>query len=214
VRRQLDLVASVGYHADDERLEFAAVAGDDARAAAALHAAGADVTRPYCVLHVGATAASRRWPPQRFGAAAQHIQAATGMTIVWAAGATEQGLLEAAQAACAAPSVVLPPALSLGELGGVIRSASLLVCNNSGPAHLAAACGTPVVVVYAQTNPQHTPWTPHARVVSRAVPCANCLRSSCPVAGHPCMLNIDDQSVADAALALLRECETRTVEAA
>jgi hypothetical protein len=68
-----------------------------------------------------------------------------------------------------------------------------------------AACGTPVVVTYAQTNPQHTPWKVPSRVLSREVPCKNCLKSRCPFVDHPCLLGIDEHEVAAAALDLLAE---------
>jgi len=71
--------------------------------------------------------------------------------------------------------------------------------------HIAAACGTPVVVTYAQTNPQHTPWKVPSRVLSREVPCKNCLKSRCPFVDHPCLLGIDEHEVAAAALDLLAE---------
>jgi ADP-heptose:LPS heptosyltransferase len=56
------------------------------------------------------------------------------------------------------PCPVLVGGLDLGELAALIALAPVLIANNSGPAHVAAAVGTPVVDLYALTNPQHTPW--------------------------------------------------------
>jgi ADP-heptose:LPS heptosyltransferase len=77
------------------------------------------------------------------------------------------------------------------------------VANNSGPAHLAAAVGTPVVDLYALTNPQHTPWLVQARVLSHDVPCRNCQQSVCKQAHHPCLRGVEPQQVAQAARELM-----------
>jgi ADP-heptose:LPS heptosyltransferase len=78
----------------------------------------------------------------------------------------------------------------------------VLICNNSGPAHIAAALDTPVVVLYALTNPQHTPWQVASRVLNHDVPCRNCLRSVCPQGHHACLLRVEPEAVAHAALEL------------
>jgi ADP-heptose:LPS heptosyltransferase len=80
-----------------------------------------------------------------------------------------------------------------------------LIANNSGPAHIAAALGTPVVVLYALTNPQHTPWMATSRVLSHDVPCRGCLRSVCPLGHNACLQAIPASEVAEAACDLLSE---------
>jgi len=213
VRRQLDLVESVGYRCTDDRLELRSSAGDARGAAQRLAAAGGDPTRPYLLVHVGSSATSRRYPAARFGAAAHRLRQQTGLPIVFCGGPAEAEQVGAAVAAMQAASqdhaqgacVALAGGLQLGELAALIDGAQLVICNNSGPAHIAAACGTPVVVTYAQTNPQHTPWKVPSRVLSREVPCKNCLKSRCPFVDHPCLLGIDEHEVAAAALDLLAE---------
>jgi ADP-heptose:LPS heptosyltransferase len=93
--------------------------------------------------------------------------------------------------------------LSLGELAAVIGQCSLLICNNSGPAHIAAALRTPVVDLYALTNPQHTPWRTASRVLYQDVPCRNCFKSTCPEGHHACLRGVAAPQVALAALELL-----------
>jgi len=80
-----------------------------------------------------------------------------------------------------------------------------VICNNSGPAHVAAALGVPIVDLYALTNPQHTPWQTRARVLNKDVPCKYCYRSICPEGHHGCLAGVDPASVADAARELLSE---------
>lgn len=210
VLRQLDLVRSVGFEPADDRLVFSCLPVDLARARAKLFGAGGDPGRPYVVVHPGSTAPSRRYPPARFGRAASRIAAECGAQIVFSAGAgeAERADVAQAQAALGAPSVSLAGLLTVGELAALIGGARLLLCNNSGPAHLAAAAGTPVVVLYAATNPQHTPWRVASRVLSLAVPCRNCLQSVCPQGHHDCLLRIEADAVADAAIDLLRQTAT------
>jgi ADP-heptose:LPS heptosyltransferase len=102
-------------------------------------------------------------------------------------------------------SRVLVGELGLGELGALIAEADLLVSNNTGPAHIAAALGTPVVDLYALTNPQHTPWQVRSRVLNHDVPCRNCYKSICPAGHHDCLRKVAPERVAAAALELLQE---------
>jgi lipopolysaccharide heptosyltransferase II len=204
VRRQLDLVGHVGWRCEDERLRFALRGADVARVDALLAREPALAhDGPLLVVHVGATAASRRWPADRFGRAADAIARAANARIVFTGSVGEEPLVATARAAMRERSCSLAGRLSLGELGALIERAQLLLTNNSGPAHLAAALGTPVVDLYALTNPQHTPWQVPARVLSHEVPCRHCLKSRCPQGHHLCLTGVPAQAAVDAALALL-----------
>jgi ADP-heptose:LPS heptosyltransferase len=93
--------------------------------------------------------------------------------------------------------------LGLAELGALVEEADLVVSNNTGPAHIAAALGTPLVDLYALTNPQHTPWRVESRVLFHDVPCRNCYKSECPVGHHDCLRGVAPESVAAAGRELL-----------
>ncbi len=204
VKRQLDLVRSVGFHADDERMQFRYPAADVLTMRRKFVQAGGDLLRPYVVVHPGATAASRRYPAERFGVAAQAIVDETGCQVVFTGGPDEADAIAQAQSRMDGPGVPLTGQLSLGELAALIAGAQVIVCNNSGPVHIAAAVGTPVAVLYALTNPQHTPWRVSSRVLFHDVPCRNCLKSVCPEGHHDCLERVDPAEVAHAALDLLR----------
>ena len=103
-----------------------------------------------------------------------------------------------------APIVSLAGELGLGELAALIGEAKLVVCNNSAPAHLAAALGTPVACLYALTNPQHTPWRVRSEVLNQDVPCRWCLKSVCPQQHHQCLRGVEPPQVLEAALRLLQ----------
>jgi len=202
VRRQLDLVASVGAHAADERLSFRLRAEDDAFVAALLHAHGIDGTQPWIVLHPGATAPSRRYPAQHFIDAARMLADELRCPLVFTGSAEESSLVE--QICSAVPGAhSLAGRLHLGQLAALIARAPLLISNNTGPAHIAAATGTPVVDLYALTNPQHTPWLVPSRVLFHDVPCRYCYKSVCPQGHHACLAQVGPQRVVQAARELL-----------
>jgi ADP-heptose:LPS heptosyltransferase len=196
-------VGSLGFRTADERLRFGLREADTESLAAKLRLAGLPAGARWIVVHPGATAASRRYPADRFGLAADAVAADSGCSIVFTGSAAEQPLIEQARACMRRPSWSLAGALGLGELAALIGGAQALISNNSGPVHLAAALGTPVVDLYALTNPQHTPWAVPARVLNHDVPCRNCLKSICPQGHHDCLMQVPPQAVAEAALHLV-----------
>ena len=208
VQRQIDLVRSVGFDTPAPHLRFDVRVADRASLQRQLAQAGVDPARPHVVVHPGATAASRRWPAQRFGEAAAQISTGLQCQVLVTGGPGDRaGVDDAMRAAgtCAGRGVIaLPASLSLGELAALIESARAVLCNNSGPAHLAAALGTPVVVVYAMTNPQHTPWQVPSRVLQRLVPCRHCLKSACPLQHHACLTDVPVSEAVDAVQSLVR----------
>ena len=203
VERQLALVASVGFGIDDQRLRFRVPGPAHDAVADRLARAGIARGAPYVVVHPGATAESRRYPAHLFGLAAAQIARDAGVAIVLSGAAQDRALVEEVRAAMASPALSLAGQLDLGELAALIDGAELLVANNSGPAHLAAALGTPVVDLYALTNPQHTPWHVPSRVLNHPVPCRNCLKSVCPMGHHDCLRRVEPAEVAAAAMELL-----------
>ncbi|MBP0623848.1 glycosyltransferase family 9 protein [Cupriavidus consociatus] len=206
-RRQLDLVAQVGAGTRDTRLRFRVLAADRAAfAALAAHLAGWRSGRggPLVVVHPGASAASRRWPAARFAEVARALATQAGAHVLVTGADNER---ETVHAVCAgahhARVVPLAGALTLGEMGALLEAADLLVSNNTGPVHLAAALGTPVVDLYALTNPQHTPWQVPHHTLFADVPCRYCYKSTCPQGHHRCLEDVPAALAVQAALALL-----------
>ena len=199
VRRQLDLAAAVGCATADSRLSFRVP--DAARRK--IQELIENSSRPLVVVHPGASAASRRYPPESYAAAIDLLIDQTGCEAVFTGDAWEGELVATVRQAMRAPSRSLVGCLDLAELGALIGEADLLVSNNTGPAHVAAALGTPVVDLYALTNPQHTPWQVPSRVLNHDVPCRNCHKSVCPVGHHDCLRRVAPEAVAAAARDLL-----------
>ena len=203
VRRQLDLVASVGHRTNDERLSVRIDPGAVTRMRTLLDLRGVDIGRPWAVLHPGATAPSRRYPADFFAEAASRLSIDHGWTIALVGGPDDEALVSELRDLTRAPTVALGTSLDVEELGALLSLAPVLIGNNSGPVHLAAAVGTSVVDVYALTNPQHTPWGVPNRVLNRDVPCRFCYASVCPQGHHNCLRLVPPHDVVDAALELV-----------
>lgn len=209
VRRQLELVAGVGFTTSDDHLSFELDPAEQASAMDKLDEAGIDPARPFIVVHPGATAPSRRYAPAQFAEATRLLAAHTDHQLVVTGAIEERQLVEAVRLHGARGAVGMSGQLELGELAAVIARASLLIANNTGPVHIAAALGTPVVDLYALTNPQHTPWRVLSRVLFHDVACKYCYKSVCPEQHHACLREVSAQRVAQAALELLDTIEQR-----
>jgi lipopolysaccharide heptosyltransferase II len=206
VERQLALVAKIGAHCADTRMRFeVGVRGREALAAR-LAERGIAPDGPWFVIHPGASAPSRRYPPERFGEVAARLARASSWPIVLTGSADEAPLIQELIAHAGPPARArlhdLSGLLSIDELGALIESAAVLITNNSGPVHLASALATPVVDLYALTNPQHTPWQTEQRVLFHDVDCRWCYRGVCPQGHHRCLLGVPAEQVASAALEL------------
>lgn len=213
VRRQLDLVVHIGCHAEDEHLSFAIRDADRAWMRQRLMRGGIAPDRRWILLHPGATAPSRRYPATHWSRVVAQL-ATEGFAIVCTGGAGERTLIESiiapvmsstSHAAGAPPILSLAGELDLGQLGAAIAMASVFVCNNTGPAHMAAATGTPLVDLYALTNPQHMPWQVAHRTLYHDVDCKYCYKSICPQQHNDCLRKVTPAQVIDAVHDLLAE---------
>ena len=203
VRRQLDLVATVGAHTNDERLSLA-IPDEVNCSVGKMLARVIEDGRPWVVIHAGATAASRRYPPDMFAIVGRRLVQDFGYEVVFTGTEPERDLIESIQAEMGVTSHSLVGALDLSAFAAVLARASLLISNNTGAVHVAAAVGTPVVDLYALTNPQHTPWQVPHRVLFQDVPCKYCYKSVCPEGHHDCLRLVEPARVLNAAAELLR----------
>jgi lipopolysaccharide heptosyltransferase II len=203
VRRQLDLVGHVGAAPDDDRLRMQLPAACFERAQQQLRTLGLDVDAPWVVMHAGASAPSRRYPAGGFAAAARSLVLEHGCNVVFTGTADEAELIAGIQRDMEVPSYSLAGKLDLGALCALIAMAPVLISNNTAPVHIAAAVDTPVVDLYALTNPQHMPWGVENRVLYHDVSCKYCYKSLCPAGHHHCLRLVSPRAIVEAALELL-----------
>lgn len=176
---------------------FALPAGDDG--ALRVRRPLPDATRltgggRYVVLHPGASVPARAWSPDRCAAAVAAL-AGAGRCVLVTGGPAEAGLT---RAVAGTAGVDLGGRTSFAELAAVLAGADAVVVGNTGPAHLAAAVGTPVVSLFAPVVPAAR-WAPY-RVPSvllgdQDAPCRDSRARTCPVPGHPCLDSVTPQDV-------------------
>jgi ADP-heptose:LPS heptosyltransferase len=212
VRRQLDLVATIGAKPSSESLSIAIPTAARRRAGAALATLRIPRDGPLVVAHVGATAPSRRYPPQRFAEALDLLVIEQRARVVLTGDASEVALVESVRGSMRTSAYSVAGCLDFAELCAVIEAGDVLVSNNTAPVHIAGAVGTPVVDLYALTNPQHVPWRVPHRVLYRDVPCRYCYKSVCPAGHHDCLAQVAPAEIADAVRGLL-DCTFEPVRA-
>lgn len=150
VLRWLELVAAVGAPADDPRIPFRLDERDLSRARDLLpRPSGA----PLIGLHVGAKDPARRWPAPRFAALGQQLHQRTGASFVLTGGADERPATTVVRSLIGAPTIDLTARTTLGEFAAVLSQLDLLVTNDTGASHLAAALGVPSVVLFGPSRP-------------------------------------------------------------
>ena len=158
---------------------------------------------PYVVVHPGASVPARAPGPQWAGALVRALLD-TGHRVLVTGGPRETALT-AAVVAAAPGAVDLGGRTSLGELAGVLDRAAAVVVGNTGPAHLAAAVGTPVVSLFSPVVPAERwrPWqVPHVLLGDQTAACALSRARTCPVACHPCLDGVPVEHVVAAVASL------------
>jgi ADP-heptose:LPS heptosyltransferase len=151
--------------------------------------------RDYVLLNPGGSWVTKRWSPERFGRLASAIRREWKLESLVAWGPGEEGMarevLEASEGAAR-----LLPRTSLRELVPYMRRARLFVSGDSGPLHLASACGVPAVGIFGPTDPERNgPFGEGDEVVWKHVACSPCYKQRCPGYGNVCLTSIEVDDV-------------------
>ncbi|HYN89193.1 MAG TPA: glycosyltransferase family 9 protein [Ardenticatenaceae bacterium] len=195
--RNLRLVESLGFVARDRRLRIAIPEAAREGARERLAESGLDPAGPFVLLHPGASAHARRYPPEQSGEVAE-LLARRGWPVLVTGVEREKALIETVSRRAPAAHCLLGKT-SLSEYAAIVERAALVICGNTLPLHLADAVGTPVLVLYSGTDyeEQWRPRVTRARLLRRPTPCHPCYLFQCPI-GLPC-LDISPEEVAEAA---------------
>ncbi|TQJ90912.1 glycosyltransferase family 9 protein [Streptomyces sp. SLBN-31] len=185
VEAALDLAQAAGFpRVDDGRLRVLPPPN-------ALRLTGPE---PYVVLHPGASVPARAWSRQRCAEAVREL-AAAGQRVVVTGGRGER---ELTAYVAGEHGLDLGGRTDAAELAGVLAGARAVVTGNTGPAHLAAAVGTPVVSLFAPVVPAER-WrpygVPYVLLGDQGAPCADSRARQCPVPGHPCLESVSAEDV-------------------
>lgn len=201
IDRLLSLTDALGVPRRGRALEFPLGEADRR----ALRQRGLVPPRSYVVVHPGAQLPSRCWPAACFARVADAL-AGAGHAVVLTGTSGEAPLVRQVQAAMRAPATDLAGRTGLFELGALVERARLVVCNDTGISHVAAALQVPSVVISSGGDVAR--WRPldaqRHRVLWRDAPCRPCAHPVCPY-GHECARGVPVEAVLDAARALLRK---------
>lgn len=205
VYHYLDLVRVLSAGADRPSIEIQATTEERSDARKLLSAEGIANGAPFLVLNPGAAYGSaKRWHEDRFADVADILARELGLRVALIGSQAERPIAEQIRDRMKGATAVLNGKTSLETLIGVLAESSLMITNDSGPMHIAAALGVPTVAVFGSTDERVTaPFGPRTRVVKHPVECSPCLLRECPI-DHRCMNGVTVEDVCRAAKELLR----------
>jgi len=199
-----DLARHLGCEDVSDQMILATSADDEAEVD---HRLGQDArARPLVVLNPGASfGVAKCWPAEKYAALADLLTVRHGARVVASLGPGEGDIAERLKSAAREPIEVFhDPPLGLGPLRALIKRCDLLITNDTGPRHFAAAFKVPVVTVYGSSDPA---WTvtrfSKERSVHLDLDCQPCMSRVCPEGHHDCMRTLPPEWVLEAAEALL-----------
>lgn len=161
--------------------------------------AAADGEMPLVVFHVGSGTHAKRWPTWHWRELLGQLIVSHRAAVVLVGQAADRAVARQVLAGGALANVVdWTGQLPLDELAALLARCDLFIGADSGPAHLAAAMGTRTIAIFSGTNHPHqwAPWGKTVRLIRRPPACSPCHRQQCPLADHPCMVDVQPDEVA------------------
>lgn len=149
---------------------------------------------PFALIHPTARWESKKWEPTRFAELADWVAREKKLSVVFVGSKGEREEIDSILRQMKQTAVNMAGKTTLPELAQFIRQAQFFICNDSGPMHLAAAVGTPVVALFGPTDPRKIgPYGAGHTVIRKEVGCAGCSRNRC-VRGNECMkaISVDE----------------------
>ena len=172
----------------------------EAEVASRLADGGIGPEDPVLGLAPGASHRPKRWPPDRFARVADHLAAVHGMSVLLLGSEEDRPVAAEVAGAMEEPALDWTGETDLALLPAAVKRCRHLVCNDSGPMHVATAVGTPVTGVFGATHPRlgFAPLGPEDAAVSLDLPCSPCSlhgNRACRFGTHACMEDLPSQSV-------------------
>ncbi len=170
--------------------------------------------RPTVVVHPGSRSNWRRWPAENFAAVCDRVQDELGAQVFVVGGPDDQQAIAEIAARAKSHVVTLRVALPIPQFTAFARQVDLLLCHDSGPMHLAAAVGTPVVALLGSQNPVlFAPQGPGHAVLQPPLPCTTCVAPDKCIPGDSyhnlCVRNITADRVFGAVKSALLDADER-----
>lgn len=192
-----------GSYSGPEKIKFRVSIPAESRAQAAeiLREQG----RPWIAVAPGAASDLKRWPLEKFGEIIRRIVRGGYGNVLLLGGAENRAHVEMLKEWISCPFLDLVGKTSLPDLAAVLERSAVLISNDSGPMHLAAAVGIPVVAIFGPSDAKrYGPYGDRHKVVRLDLPCSPCGKAQCPLGTHACMRDLDVEKVWHAVQLLLR----------
>jgi heptosyltransferase-2 len=190
------LRGSSGVMEREPRFDLRVNAARQAEARELLKAQGASMDGPLVALCPGSTnSRAKRWPGERYAALADRFVDEMEANVALIGSAEEAEVSRAVSEQMRHKAVMLTGRTSLAEAVAVLSISDLLITNDTGPAHIAAALERPTLVIFGPTDPTTTrPFSQRAQIIRRPPECAPCMLRDCPI-DHRCMTAITPDEV-------------------
>ncbi|MBI2104346.1 MAG: lipopolysaccharide heptosyltransferase II [Candidatus Omnitrophica bacterium] len=203
----LELLAPLGISPSDPRPAVPVRPDAVERVEALLTASAVGPQERLVAVHPSASCVSKRWMPERFAEVADRLIAEQGVRVCLVAGEPDAGHAQEVARAMRQPALNFAGRLSVAELIALLRRCRLLLSNDSGPVHLAAAVGTPVVDIFGRNQAGLSPqrWGPLGElhiVLHKEVGCVTCLAHNCDI-GFLCLTSLSADEVYRAVVSVL-----------
>jgi heptosyltransferase-2 len=219
VKYYMGIVQYLGSRNRDLHLELFVTESERKAAAQLLERTGLDPAicrpaeqggKPLILLNPGAQYGDAKcWMPEHFAQLADRFIDELGATILISGSPRERRILDAIHRNMKHAAVDLPAkGLTLGSLKEIVRRCDLMVTNDTGPRHIAAAFDVPVVTIFGPTHPEWSEtWFAKERKVATKVYCGPCQKKKCPL-DHRCLTRISPAMVFDESVQLLGKMQT------
>jgi len=196
----LHLLRPLGINDGPRNLHLKMTPQEDEAARQYLEGQGIRDTETVVGINPGATyGAAKRWSTERYARLADRLVESQNAKVLIFGGPGEERLGQAISAQMKNKAWVLGGRLTVRELMATIRHCDLLITNDSGPMHIAAAFGVPLVAIFGPTDPRTTsPLGDQSMLLRKPVECSPCLLRECPI-DHRCMIRITVEEVFEAA---------------
>jgi heptosyltransferase-2 len=194
------------------RFEVSVSSESSQRGRAILSTAGLSVGSLVVALCPGSTnSRAKRWPAERFAQLADLLVQQLGARVVLMGAPDELEISQKVAQMMQSAPVMLTGETSLDDAVAVLSLVDVLISNDTGPAHISAALGTPTVVIFGPTDPVTTRPFPEAAVVVRRPPdCAPCMLRDCPI-DHRCMTAITSEMVFEQVLTIMKSTKLHSI---
>lgn len=205
VDRELHLLRAIGVECPEVRFELPLTTADHQAAAELLETHGIAPEQPFVAINPMTTWPTKHWQLDKFAELADRL-AESGKAVVFTGGPADRAGVAAIGAMMRQKAVNLAGATSLKSLAAIFARAQAVVSTDTGPMHVAAAVGTPVVALFGPTAPWRTgPYGGKHQIIRLGLPCSPCLKKQCQFDTTACMADIPVSEVVQAVMKITGE---------